>query len=361
MTWSVPALGKPLELRGVTLPNRIAMSPMCQYSAGPDGLPTDWHLTHLGARAVGGAGLVITEASAVLSEGRISPRDTGIWSPAHVDAWRPITAFTAAQGAVPAIQLAHAGFKASTYWPFTQKRGGVPDADGGWQPVGPGKQPFVPAYRTPKALDEAGIAAVIAAFAQAAEYALDAGFQAVEIHAAHGYLLHEFYSPLTNHRTDGWGGGRPARMRLAVAVATAVRAAVGPDVPVLARVSATDWVDDGWDVTDTVELARELVAAGVDLIDCSSGGATPTTDMWGPIGPGYQVPLAERVRRDAGVPTGAVGRITEPEQAECIISDGQADLVLIGQELLRDPYWPRRALAKLGGQPHWPDQYADAF
>ncbi|MEV4414712.1 NADH:flavin oxidoreductase/NADH oxidase [Catellatospora sp. NPDC049609] len=352
-------LGHPLDLRGITLPNRIAMSPMCQYSAGPDGLPHDWHLAHLGARAVGGAGLVIAEATAVLPEGRISPRDTGIWSGAHVDAWRPITAFVAAQGAVPALQLAHAGFKASTYWPFAAERGGVPDADGGWAPVGPGSAPFVPSYRTPRALDEAGITAVIAAFAQAAAYAVDAGFQAVEIHAAHGYLLHEFYSPLTNHRTDGWGGDRPARMRLALAVASAVRDAVGPDVPVLARVSATDWVEGGWDVADTVVLARELAAAGVDLVDCSSGGAAPHADI--PIGPGYQAPLAERVRAEAGVPTGAVGLITEPEQAARIVEDGQADLVLLGRELLRDPYWPRRALAKLGGQPHWPDPYARAF
>ncbi|GAA1610560.1 NADH:flavin oxidoreductase/NADH oxidase [Catellatospora bangladeshensis] len=351
-------LGKPLELRGVTLPNRIALAPMCQYSAR-DGLPGDWHLAHLGARAVGGAGLVIAEATAVLPEGRISPRDTGIWSGAHVDAWRPITAFIAAQGAVPALQLAHAGFKASTYWPFAQERGGVPDGDGGWQPVGPGAEPFIPSYRAPRALDEAGITAVIDAFAQAAVRAVDAGFQAVEIHAAHGYLLHEFYSPLTNHRTDGWGGDRPARMRLALAVARAVRAAVGPDLPVLARVSATDWTDGGWDVADTVVLARELAAAGVDLIDCSSGGAAPHADI--PLGPGYQVPLAQRVRAEAGVLTGAVGLITEPEQAERIVEDGQADLVLLGRELLRDPYWPRRALDRLGGLPHWPDQYQRAF
>jgi 2,4-dienoyl-CoA reductase-like NADH-dependent reductase (Old Yellow Enzyme family) len=350
-----------LELRGVTLPNRIAMSPMCQYSAGPDGLPGAWQLAHLGARAVGGAGLILTEATAVLPEGRISPRDTGMWSPAHVDAWRPIAAFLAEQGAVPAIQLAHAGRKASTYWPLAHGRGGVPDSDGGWEPVGPDAEPFMPAYRTPRALDEAGIAAVISAFAQAAVYALDAGFQAVEVHAAHGYLLHEFYSPLTNHRTDGWGGDRAARCRFAVAVATAVRDAVGPDVPVLARVSATDWVEGGWDATDTVALAGMLAAAGVDLIDCSSGGVIPHADMWGPVSPNYQVPLAERVRRDAGVLSGAVGAITEPEQAELIVQEGQADLVLIGQEMLRDPYWPRRALAKLGQQTPWPRQYADAF
>lgn len=352
-------LGKPLQLRGVTLPHRIAMAPMCQYSAGPDGLPNDWHLAHLGARAVGGAGLLIAEASAVLPEGRITPRDTGIWSGSHVDAWRPITAFLAAQGAVPALQLAHAGLKASTYWPFGHGTGGVPDDDGGWQPVGPGDEPFVPAYRTPRALDEAGIAAVIAAFGQAASYAVDAGFQAVEIHAAHGYLLHSFYSPLTNHRTDGWGGDRAARMRLTVAATAAVRDAVGPDVPVLVRVSATDWVDGGWDIADTVVLARELVAAGADLIDCSSGGAAARADI--PVGPGYQAPLAQRVRHEVGVPTGAVGLITEPAQAERIVADGQADLVLLGRELLRNPYWPRRALAELGGQPDWPPQYGRAF
>ncbi|WP_422752838.1 NADH:flavin oxidoreductase/NADH oxidase [Micromonospora sp. WMMD708] len=353
------ALFTPLALRGVTLPNRIALAPMCQYSAGPDGLPTDWHRVHLGSRAVGGAGLVVTEATAVVPEGRISPQDTGIWSDAHVDAWRPVTAFVAAQGAVPAVQLAHAGFKASTWRPWAAGRGGVPDAEGGWTPVGPGAEPFLPDYRQPTALDETGIAGVVSAFATAAGRAVDAGFAAVEIHAAHGYLLHEFLSPLTNHRTDGYGGDRAARMRLTLEVARAVRATVGEQVPVLTRISATDWVDGGWTADDSVALAAELAATGVDLVDASSGGASTRAAI--PVGPGYQVPLAARIRREAGVPTGAVGLIVEPEQAEQIVAAGEADLVLLGRELLRDPYWPRRAAAKLGATPDWPDPYARAF
>jgi 2,4-dienoyl-CoA reductase-like NADH-dependent reductase (Old Yellow Enzyme family) len=352
-------LFEPLPLRAVTLPNRVGMSPMCQYSAGDDGLPTPWHAVHLGSRAVGGAGLVITEATAVTAEGRISPQDTGIWSGRHVDAWRPIAGFIGAQGAVPAMQLGHAGFKASTYSPFALGRGGVPDEEGGWEPVAPGSTPFTLTYRTPRALDAAGIAAVVDAFAAGATRALDAGFRAVEIHAAHGYLLHEFLSPLTNDRTDEYGGSLANRMRLAVEVTTAVRAAVGPDVPVLARISATDWVDGGWSVEDSVVLAGELKAAGADLIDCSTGGASPKAEI--PVGPGYQVPLASRVRAGAGVPTAAVGIITEPEQAEEILADGHADLVLLGRELLRDPYWPRRAAMKLGAEPGVPPQYRRAF
>jgi 2,4-dienoyl-CoA reductase-like NADH-dependent reductase (Old Yellow Enzyme family) len=354
----VSILFSPLVLRTVTLPNRVAMAPMCQYSAGPDGLPTDWHRVHLGSRAVGGAGLVLTEATAVVPEGRISPQDTGLWSGAHVDAWRPISAFVAAQGAIPAVQLAHAGFKASSYRPWAPQRGGVPDAEGGWSPVGPGAEPFAPSYRVPVALDEADIAGLVEAFGMAATRALDAGFAAVEIHAAHGYLLHEFLSPLTNHRTDGYGGDRSGRMRFAIEVARAVRAAVGDGVPVLARISATDWVEGGWTVEDSVVLAGELAGAGVDLIDCSSGGAVAHASI--PVGPGYQVPLAARVRRAAGVPTGTVGLITEPEQAEEIVSTGQADLVLLGRELLRNPYWPRRAAAKLGVEAGWPAQYLRA-
>jgi 2,4-dienoyl-CoA reductase-like NADH-dependent reductase (Old Yellow Enzyme family) len=355
----VSFLFQPLDLRGVRLPNRVAMAPMCQYTAGPDGLPTDWHRVHLGSRAVGGAGLVITEATAVAPEGRITPQDTGLWSGEHVDAWRPITAFIADQGAVPAVQLAHAGFKASTYRPWASRRGGVPDSDGGWTPVGTGTEPFAPDYRTPTALDPAGLAGIVAAFAQAATRAIDAGFAAVEIHAAHGYLLHEFLSPLTNKRDDGYGGDLAGRMRLPLEVAAAVRLAVGDDVPVLTRISATDWAEGGWTVEDSVALAKEFAAAGVDLIDCSSGGAAPRVSI--PVGPGYQVPLAARVRQEAGVPTGAVGLIDEPGQAERIVADGQADLVLLGRELLRDPYWPRRAAATLGAEPAWPDQYARAF
>ncbi|MER7589279.1 NADH:flavin oxidoreductase/NADH oxidase [Micromonospora sp. NPDC127501] len=352
------SLFTPLALRGVTLPNRIAMAPMCQYSAGPDGLPTDWHLIHLGSRAVGGAGLVLTEATAVLPEGRISPQDTGLWSGAHVDAWRPVTAFVAAHGAVPAVQLAHAGFKASTYRPWAPERGGVPDAEGGWTPVAPGSEPFTAGYRTPTSLDEAGIAGVVEAFAAGAQRALDAGFAAVEIHAAHGYLLNEFLSPLTNHRTDAYGGDRAARMRLTLEVARAVRTAVGEDVPVLTRISATDWVEGGWTIEDSVVLAGELAGVGVDLVDASSGGVS--TEQRIPLGPGYQVPLAARIRREAGVPTGAVGLIVEPEHAEQIVASGEADLVLLGRELLRDPYWPRRAAAKLGVAYSGPAQYARA-
>ncbi|WP_433531993.1 NADH:flavin oxidoreductase/NADH oxidase [Micromonospora sp. CA-263727] len=352
------SLFTPLALRAVTLPNRIALAPMCQYSAGPDGLPTDWHLVHLGARAVGGAALVMTEATAVVPEGRISPQDTGLWSGRHVDAWRPVTRFLAAHGAVPAVQLAHAGFKASTYRPWDPRRGGVPDGAGGWTPVGPGGEPFLPDYRVPTALDPAGITGVVEAFGAAAERAVAAGFAAVEIHSAHGYLLHEFLSPLTNHRVDGWGGDRAGRMRLTLEVARAVRAAVGEDVPVLTRISATDWVDGGWTVDDSVALAVELSAAGVDLVDCSSGGASPTARI--PLARGYQVPLAAQVRREARIPTGAVGLIVEPEQAEAIVADGEADLVLLGRELLRNPYWPQQAAAKLGVDANWPDQYLRA-
>lgn len=352
-------LFEPLTLRAVTVPNRVGMSPMCQYSAADDGLPTSWHTVHLGSRAVGGAGLIISEATAVTPEGRISPQDTGIWSGRQVDAWRPIATFVSAQGAVPAVQLAHAGFKASTYSPFALERGGVPDEDGGWEPVGPTTTPFSLTYRTPRALDAAGIGQVTEAFAAGAERAVDAGFRAVEIHAAHGYLLHEFLSPLSNDRTDGYGGSLANRMRLPVEVTRAVRATVGDDVPVLVRISATDWVDGGWTVEDSVALARELEGAGADLIDCSTGGVVPQASI--PVGPGYQVPLASRVRAGADVPTAAVGIITEPEQAEEILAEGHADLVLLGRELLRDPYWPRRAAMKLGAEPEWPQQYRRAF
>jgi 2,4-dienoyl-CoA reductase-like NADH-dependent reductase (Old Yellow Enzyme family) len=353
----VSLLFEPLNLRGLRLPNRIAMAPMCQYSA-TDGLPNDWHLVHLGARAAGGSGLIITEASAVRPEGRISPQDAGIWSGAHVDAWRPITAFITARGAVPAMQLAHAGFKASTYRPWATERGGVPDSEGGWPVVGAGDEPFIPQYRTPSALTPAGIAEVVEAFAAAAGRALDAGFAAVELHAAHGYLLHEFLSPLTNKRTDAYGGDHAGRTRLLLEVVQAVRTVIGEDVPLLTRISATDWIDGGWTADDSVTLAKELAAAGVDLVDCSTGGISAAATI--PLTPGYQVPFAARVRQEAGVPTAAVGLITDPGQAEEILTAGQADLILLGRELLRDPNWPRRAAHDLGATPHWPDQYARA-
>ncbi|CRK60428.1 NADH:flavin oxidoreductases, Old Yellow Enzyme family [Alloactinosynnema sp. L-07] len=341
----------PLTLRSVTLPNRIAVSPMCQYSAR-DGLPNDWHLVHLGSRAVGGAGLVIAEATAVDPAGRISPEDTGLWSAEHRDAWRPIAGFIAAQGSVPGIQLAHAGRKASTYSPFTGS-GGVADADGGWTPVGPTTEPFVAAYREPVALDEAGIADIVAEFAQSARWAVEAGFQVIEVHAAHGYLLHEFLSPLSNTRTDAYGGSAEGRLRFALEVVAAVRAAV--EVPVFVRISASDWTEGGLTVDDSVEIARALAAAGADLIDVSSGGNVPHASI--ETGPGYQVPFAEAVRRKADVPTAAVGEITEARQAEQIVADGAADLVLLGRELLRDPYWPLRAATELGARTPVPAQY----
>ncbi|GAA1344983.1 NADH:flavin oxidoreductase/NADH oxidase [Saccharothrix algeriensis] len=352
------ALFSPLILRSVTLPNRIAVSPMCQYSAR-DGFPDEWHLVHLGSRAVGGAGLVLAEATAVQAVGRISPEDTGLWDDAHVEAWRPITAFIRAQGAVPGVQLAHAGRKASTYSPFAAGHGGVPDAEGGWTPVAPSAVPFDESYRAPVELDGAGVARVVSDFAAAARRAVAAGFEVVEVHAAHGYLLHQFLSPLSNRRTDRHGGSLENRTRLAREVTAAVRAAVGEDVPVLVRVSATDWVEGGWTPEDTVVLARELAAAGADLVDVSTGGNVPRAEI--PVGPGYQVPFAETVRREADVPVGAVGLITEARQAERVVADGSADLVLLARELLRDPYWPRRAAGELGAQVTPPKQYARAF
>ncbi|GGP81055.1 NADH:flavin oxidoreductase/NADH oxidase [Saccharothrix coeruleofusca] len=348
----------PLTIRGTTLPNRIGVSPMCQYSAR-DGLPDQWHLVHLGSRAIGGAGLVLAEATAVQAVGRISPQDTGLWNDEQAAAWRPITEFIRAHGAVAGVQLAHAGRKGSTYSPFADEDGGVPDEEGGWTPVAPSALAFHETYREPVALDEAGIAEVVADFAAAAERAVAAGFQVVEVHAAHGYLLHQFLSPLSNRRTDGYGGDFAGRTRLTREVTAAVRAAVGEDVPVFVRVSATDWVEGGWTAEDTVRLARDLAEVGADLVDVSTGGNVPTADI--PVGPGYQVPFAEAVRRKADVPTAAVGLITEARQAEQVLADGAADLVLLGRELLRDPYWPLHAAAQLGARITPPKQYARAM
>ncbi|WP_156754519.1 NADH:flavin oxidoreductase/NADH oxidase [Actinokineospora pegani] len=354
-------LFSPYTLRSVTLPNRVVVSPMCQYSA-TGGLPDQWHLVHLGSRAVGGAGMVMAEASAVEPIGRISPEDTGIWSAEHAQAWRPITAFIKDNGAVPAIQLAHAGRKASTYSPFAPGRGGVADADGGWTPVGPTTEPFSPTYRVPRALTEDEIAGVVAKFAEGARHALAAGFEVVEVHAAHGYLLHEFLSPLSNTRTDGYGGDAERRLRFPVEVVQAVRAAVGEDVPVLVRISASDWTEGGLTEQDSVGIARALVDAGADLVDVSTGGNVPHARIT--TGPGYQVPFAAAVRAGAGVPTGAVGEITDAHQAERVLVEGAADLVLLARELLRDPYWPVRAakeLGDLGDAVAPPAQYARAY
>jgi len=350
------ALFAPLRLREITLRNRIAVSPMCQYSAC-EGLPSEWHLVHLGSRAVGGAGLVIAEATAVLPEGRISPDDTGIWSDAHAEAWAPIARFIADRGASPAIQLAHAGRKASTAAPW---RGGGPvgETSGGWPPVAPSPLPFAGGYPVPRELTSDDIRAVVGAFRDGARRAEQAGFEVVEIHMAHGYLLHQFLSPLTNRRTDGYGGSLENRMRLPLEVTHAVRDAFPVQRPVLARISATDWVEGGWDLEQSVLFARELREAGVDLVDCSSGGTVPDAKV--PVAPGYQVPFAAAIRERAGVATGAVGMITDPSQAEAIVFDGQADLVLLARQMLRDPYWPLHAAQALGAEAPWPEQYLRA-
>ncbi len=344
----------PHRLRSVELRNRVWVSPMCMYSS-VDGLPTDWHLVHLGARAVGGAGLVMVESSAVTPEGRISPDDSGIWSDAHAEAFRRITAFIAEHGAVPAIQLAHAGRKASTAAPWL---GGGPLADDerGWQPVGPSAEAYDEGWRVPHVLTEDEIAGVVEAFAAATRRSLAAGFKLVELHMAHGYLLHEFLSPLANLRDDRYGGSLANRMRLPLEVARAARAAWPAELPLVVRISASDWVEGGWTIDDSVVLASELKAVGVDLIDCSSGGLSPLQQI--ELRPGYQVPFAAAVRRRAEIATGAVGLITEAGQAEAILAAGEADVVLLAHELLRDPHWPLRAAAELGVDvSYWAPQY----
>lgn len=343
----------PITLRGVTARNRVWVSPMCQYSA-VDGMPQDWHLVHLGSRASGGAGLVIAEATAVVPEGRISPADTGLWTDAQAEAWARVNAFVDGQGAVPTVQIAHAGRKASTAPPWDGGGPVGPDA-GGWQVVGPSPVAFSEGSPVPRELDEADLAALIVAFADATTRSLDAGFRAVEIHMAHGYLLHEFLSPLSNRRADRWGGGFEGRVRLPLEVTRAVRGRLPDAVPLFVRISATDWVDGGWDLEQSVELARLLRAEGVDLIDVSSGGLVPDARI--PVAPGFQVPLAAAIRSGADIPVGAVGLVTAPAQAAQIVSTGQADAVLLARELLRDPYWPLRAARALGTDAPWPRQY----
>jgi len=346
----------PLKLRGVELRNRIFVSPMCQYSCA-DGLATDWHLVHLGSRAVGGAGLVMAEASAVEPAGRISPGDAGLWSEDHARAWAPAARFVKSQGAVPAIQLARAGRKASTAVPW-EGGGPLKLGEGAWMAVGPSPLPFDAGYPAPRELTPAEIGALAARFARSALLAGEAGFEAVELHFAHGYLVHSFLSPLSNKRGDAYGGGFDGRVRFALEIAAAVRRVWPERLPLLARVSATDWAEGGWDLPQTVELAKRLKAAGVDFVDCSSGGLVPYAKV--PAGPGYQVPFADAVRREAGIATGAVGLITEPAQAEEIVASGKADAVLLAREFLRDPYWPLRAAAALGDAGPWPTQYLRA-
>lgn len=352
-----PHLFTPLTIRSVTFRNRIAVSPMCQYSS-VDGFANDWHLVHLASRAVGGAGLVMVEATAVEARGRITPNDMGIWKDEHAENLGRIAKLIRERGAIPGIQLAHAGRKASCRPPWEGRMAIAPE-HGGWKTVAPTAIPFRPDDAVPEELSKREIQTIVLAFAEGARRARAAGFDVVEIHSAHGYLLHEFLSPLSNRRTDEFGTSFDGRTRFPLAVAQTVRLAWPPDLPVFYRLSATDWVEGGWGIDDSVRLAERLRAAGIDLVDCSSGGAVPGAQI--AEGPGYQVPFAERIRRETGVLTGAVGLITTPEQADDIIRSGRADLVLLAREFLRDPYWPLHAAQALGQQADVPVQYARAF
>ena|SRR5436190_11097876 len=352
------SLFSPLTMRGVTLRNRIAVSPMCEYSSR-DGAANDWHMVHLGSRAVGGAGAVLTEAAAVTADGRISPVDLGIYADEHVEPLARIFQFVEAHGAVPGMQLAHAGRKASTAPPSS---GGAPvdPVDGGWTPIwAPSAIPFRDGWQVPRAMSLGDIQDVVRAFAAAAGRLLEAGGRIAEVHAAHGYLLHEFLSPLTNQRDDDYGGSFVNRTRIVREVVDAIRAVWPERLPLWVRISATDWTDGGWTIEDSVALVAQLQDRGVDLIDCSSGGNVARATI--PIGPGYQVPFAERVRRDTGILTGAVGLINDPAQAEEIVRAGQADIVLLARQMLRDPYWPLHAAIALGEPPAVPVQYQRAF
>jgi 2,4-dienoyl-CoA reductase-like NADH-dependent reductase (Old Yellow Enzyme family) len=347
----------PLNIRDITFANRVFVSPMCEYSS-TDGYANDWHFVHLGSRAVGGAALVLTEATAVLPEGRISPEDLGIWKDDHIEPLARIVRFIHEQGSVAGMQLAHAGRKASTYRPGAGN-GAISPNEGGWNNVvAPSALRFADNYPMPQALSIAGIKNIVSAFAAATRRACEAGIRVIEIHAAHGYLIHEFLSPLSNQRSDSYGGSFENRTRILREVVTAVRGTWPERAPLFVRISATDWTDGGWDIQQSIELARQLGKLGVDLIDCSSGGNVLQAKI--PVGPGYQTPFAEQVRREANILTGAVGMITSPIQAEHIIANGQADAVIIAREFLRDPYWPLRAARELGQPISWPIQYLRA-
>ena len=347
----------PLSIRDLTFANRVFVSPMCEYSS-TDGYANDWHFVHLGSRAVGGAGLVLTEATAIVPEGRISPQDLGIWSDDHIAPLARIVRFIHEQGSVAGMQLAHAGRKASTYRPW-EGLGTIPENAGGWtNVVAPSALAFADHYPMPRALTSDGIQEIVAAFAEAARRACEAGFRVIEIHAAHGYLIHEFLSPLSNRRQDAYGGPFENRTRLLREIVAAVRSSWPEGAPLFVRISATDWVDGGWDIQQSVELARALKEIGVDLIDCSSGGNVAHAQI--PVGPGYQTRFAEQIRRETGIMTGTVGMIVSPAQAEHIVATGQADAVIIAREFLRDPYWPLRAARELGQSISWPVQYLRA-
>ncbi|HEX2869233.1 MAG TPA: NADH:flavin oxidoreductase/NADH oxidase [Ignavibacteriales bacterium] len=346
----------PLRIRDLRFKNRIFVSPMCQYSS-KDGLADTWHLVHLGSRAVGGSALVISEATSVSPEGRISPGDLGIWSEKHAEALKPVTEFIKNQGSIPGVQIAHAGRKASTASPFAGG-GPLPETAGGWQTLAPSAVPFDTNYPVPKEMDKNEIETVLQQFVQAAQFSLQAGFEVAELHFAHGYLLHEFLSPLSNKRNDEFGGSLENRMRFPLMIAREVRNLWPMDKPVFVRISATDWTEGGWDIKQSVEFARKLKEIGIDLIDCSSGAIIPNVKI--PAAPGYQVPFSEEVKKETGIMTGAVGMITDPEQAEEIVASGKADAVIIARELLRNPYWPLHAASRLGAEIPWPVQYERA-
>ena len=352
------SLFTPLTIRNVTLPNRIAVSPMCEYSS-EDGFATDWHVVHLGCRAVGGAGLVMTEATAVEADGRITAADLGIWQTEHIETLSRITSFIRSQGSIAGIQLAHAGRKASVAVPWDGGAALAPDAPGGWQAVGPSPVPFLPNDPAPRQLAVTEIRKLSRSFAAAARRAITAGFDVIEIHGAHGYLIHEFLSPLSNLRTDEYGGSYDNRVRMPLEIVKAVREEIGPQLPLFMRISASDWTEGGWTIDDSVEFARRAKALGVDLIDTSSGGNVATAKI--PLKPGYQVEFAARIRKDADILTGAVGMITTAEQAQLILDAGEADLILLARELLRDPYFPMHAAQKLGVPVRAPKQYLRAW
>jgi 2,4-dienoyl-CoA reductase-like NADH-dependent reductase (Old Yellow Enzyme family) len=348
----------PLKIRDITLRNRIAVSPMCQYSCD-DGFATDWHLVHLGSRAVGGAGLVMAEATGVTARGRITPGDLGIYHDQHIEMLARIAAFIKQHGAVPGIQIAHAGRKGSCYVPWENNGAPIPMASGGWFTEAPSAVAFREGEPVPEALTKAGIDAVVKSFAIAAQRALTAGFEVLEIHGAHGYLINEFLSPLSNRRTDEYGGAFENRIRFLLEIVAAVRAVWPERFPLWLRISATDWKEGGWTLDDSVKLAAEVRTRGVDLIDCSSGGLAPDAKIQ--PGPGYQVPFSERIRKETGILTGAVGMITDPRQAEQIIASGQADVISLAREFLRDPYWPLHAARALAKEQAPPVQYSRAF
>ena len=346
-----------IRLRDLEIRNRIFVSPMCQYSA-IDGVATPWHLVHLGSRAVGGAGMVIVEATGVVPAGRITPSCLGLWNDMQRDALQPIAQFIKDQGAVPAIQLAHAGRKGSTNAPWISGGGPLTPEQGAWPTYAPSALAFAPLFPTPRAMSKADIEATVTAFADGARRAAAAGFEAVELHMAHGYLLHQFLSPLTNQRDDEYGGNLENRMRLPLAVTAAVRV-VWPDKnPLMVRISATDWMAGGWDIGQTIELCKRLKTLGVDFIDCSTGGLVPNANI--PVAPGFQIPFASVVREQVEIATGAVGLITRASQANEIVEQNQAHVVLLAREMLRDPYWPMHAAQQLGIDIQWPMQYLRA-